>query len=93
MVYKMYRSWYSCYICTIASYVIECENLTRQGTGVSLDLAMSLTDESANKHLCTMQLYVNIVHFSKLMRGVLKHVALGRCTQLMIGGIETVKLL
>ena len=38
------------------------------------DLAMSLADESANKHLRSMQLYVNIVHFLKLMRVVLKHV-------------------
>ena len=53
---------------------------------------MSLAEESANKHLCSMQLYVNIVHFLKLMRVVLKHVPLERWIQLMIGGFKTVNL-
>ena len=39
-----------------------------------------------------MQLYVNIVHFLKLMRVVLKHVPLERWIQLMIGGLKTVNL-
>ena len=53
---------------------------------------MSLADESANKHLCSMQLYVNVVHFLNLMLAVLKHVPLERWTQFMIGGFKTVKL-
>ena len=65
MVYNMYRSWYSWYMYTIASNVIEYEIRTRWGMSVSLDRAMSLAEASANKHLCSMQLYVNIVHFSR----------------------------
>ena len=72
--------------------VIECENRTRWGTNESLDLAMSLADESANKHSCSMQLYVNKVNFLKLMRVVLKHIPLERWIQLMIGGLKTVNL-
>ena len=53
---------------------------------------MSLADESANKHLCSMQLYVNIVHFLKLMQAVLKHVPLERWIQLLIGGFKTINL-
>ena len=59
---------------------------------VSIDFAMPLADESANKHLCSMQLYVNIVHFLKLMRPVLKHVPLERWIQLIIGVFKTVNL-
>ena len=59
---------------------------------VSVDLAMSLADESANKHSRSMQLYVNIVHYLKLMRVVLKHVPLERLIQLMSGGLKTVNL-
>ena len=92
MAYKMYRFWYSCYISTITSYVIEYESRTRWGTSISLDLFMSLVDESANKNLFSMQLYVNIVHFSKLVQAVLKHVPLERWIQLMIGGFKTVSL-
>jgi len=43
-----------------------------------IDLAMSLAEESANKHSRSKQLYVNIVHYLKLMRVVLKHVPLER---------------
>ena len=57
-----------------------------------LDRAMSLADESANKHLCSMQLCVNIVHFLKLMRVVLKQVPLERWILLMIGGFKPVSL-
>ena len=39
-----------------------------------------------------MQYYVNIVHFLKLMRVVLKHVPFERWIQLMIGGFRTVNL-
>ena len=39
-----------------------------------------------------MQLYVNMVHFLKLMRVVLKHVPLERWIQLMIGSFKTVNL-
>ena len=39
-----------------------------------------------------MQLYVNKVHFLKLMRAVLKHFPLERWIQLMIGGFKTVNL-
>ena len=53
---------------------------------------MSLTDVSAYKHLRSMQLHVNIVHFLKLTRAVLKHVPLERWIQLMIGGFKTVNL-
>ena len=53
---------------------------------------MSLADELAYKHLCSMHLYVNIVQFSKLMSAVLKHVPLERWIQLMIGGFKTVNL-
>ena len=53
---------------------------------------MSMADESAKKHFCSMQLYVNIVHFLKLMRAVLKHVPLERWIQLMIGGFKTLNL-
>ena len=59
---------------------------------VSLDLAMSLADESVNKHLRSMQLYVNIEHFLKLKQVVLKHVPLERWIQLMIGGFKIVNL-
>ena len=59
---------------------------------VSVDLAMSLADESANKHSRSMQLYVNLVHFLKLMRVALKHVPRERWIQLMIGGFKTVSL-
>ena len=53
---------------------------------------MSLADESVNKHLCSMQLYVNIVHFLKLMQVVLKLVPLERWIQHMIGGFKTINL-
>ena len=59
---------------------------------VSVDLAMPLADGSANKHSRSMQLYVNIVHFLKLMRVVLKNVPLERWNQLMIGDFKTVNL-
>ena len=36
-----------------------------------IDVAMSLAEGSANKHLCSMQFYVNKVHFLKLLRVVL----------------------
>ena len=53
---------------------------------------MSLADDSANKHFCSMLLFVNIVHFLKLMRVVLKHVPLEHWIQFMIGGFKTVRL-
>ena len=59
---------------------------------VLLNLAMSLADESANKHSRSMQLYVNVVHFLKLIGVVLNHVPLERWNQLMIGGFKTVNL-
>ena len=59
---------------------------------VSLDLAMLLADESANKYSRSKQYYVNIVNFLKLMRVVLKFVPLERWIQLMIGGFKTVSL-
>ena len=59
---------------------------------VSLHHTMSLADDSANKHLSSMQLYVNIVHFVMFMRAVLKHVPLEHWIQLMIGGFKTVSL-
>ena len=71
---------------------MEHENRTRWDTSVSLDLAMSLADESANKPLCSLQLYVQIVNFLKFMRGVLKHVPLERWIQHMIDGFKTVSL-
>ena len=37
-----------------------------------------------------MQLHVNIVHFLKLIRAVIKHVPLQRWIQLMFGGFKTV---
>ena len=72
-VYKLYHAWYSWYICTIASNVIEYEILTRRGTSVERDPAILLPDVSANKHLHNMQLYVNIVHFLNLIRGSSKY--------------------
>ena len=59
---------------------------------VSLDLALSFADESAHNYSRSMQLYVNIVHFLKFMRVVLKFVPLERWIQLMIGGFKTVNL-
>ena len=53
---------------------------------------MLLAVESASKHLCSMLLCVNIIHFLKLMRVVLKHVPLERWIQLMICGFKTVNL-
>ena len=82
----MYRAWYSWHVCTLASSVIEYEIRTRCGTIESIDRAMSLADESAKKPLCSRQLYVIIVHFLKLMRGVLKYVPLERWIQHVIGG-------
>ena len=59
---------------------------------VSVDLAMPLADESANKHSRSLPLYVNTVHFLKLMRAVLKLVPLLRWIHIMIGGFKTVNL-
>ena len=53
---------------------------------------MSLADKSANKHLCSMQLYVNKVHFLKLMRAVFKQGTLERWIQLMIGDFKAVSI-
>ena len=53
---------------------------------------MSLAGESAKKKLCSKQLYVNKVHFLKLMRAVPKDVSLERWIQLMFGGFKTVNL-
>ena len=51
-----------------------------------------LADESANKHLQSMQLRASKALFLKLMRVVLKHVPLERWIQHMIGGLKTVNL-
>ena len=59
---------------------------------VSVDLAMSLANVTANKYSRSMQLYVNIVYYLKLIRVVLKYVSLERWIQLMIGGFKTVNL-
>ena len=72
--------------------MIDYEDCTRGGTSVSLDRAMSLADDSANKVLCSIQLYVNIVHSQKLIRAVLIHVPPERWFQLMIGGFKTINL-
>ena len=50
---------------------------------------MSLPEESANKHLCDILLYINIEHFFKLMIAV---VPLERWVQLMSGRLKTVNL-
>ena len=59
---------------------------------VSVDLAMSLADESAIKHSRSMQLYVNIVHFLKFMWVVLIYVPRERWIQVMNGVFKTVNL-
>ena len=69
MMYKLYYSRYSWYICTIAINMIQYEIRSRRGTSVPRDRATWLAGVSANKHRCTMQLHVNVVHFLKLMWG------------------------
>ena len=68
-----------CHGCWIASNVIEYEIHTRWGTSVP-------------RRVSSMHLHVYIVHFLKLMSGMVKNVPLERWNQLVIGCFKTMNL-